>query len=273
VLPLTHNPQVRFTLMKVGLIGSGNMARALARGWGDPVLCTDSGSGSAQALVDELGGERVGSNRELAERVELVVLCHKPYQLKQVADQIAELGKPVASVLGGTTTRDLLTAYPNSQVFAMMPNTPVELRQGVVIYEARDENSARNLDLDIESDVLELFGRLGTVVSLPARLMAAGTAVAGVGPAYQALLAEAQVDAAVRHGLGQRLAAELVTATMAGSAALLEARGYDTLAVRREVTSPGGSTARGLDALEHAGIRGAFQDAIDAVVAPDRVRR
>src|SRR5580692_5078298 len=73
----------RLRRMKVGLIGSGNMARALARGWGDPVLCTDSGSGRAQALVDELGGERVASNRELAERVDLVVLCHKPYHLQQ----------------------------------------------------------------------------------------------------------------------------------------------------------------------------------------------
>jgi len=90
--------------------------------------------------------------------------------------------------------------------------------------------------------------------------------VMGVGPAYQALLAEAQVDAAVRHGLKPGLAAELVTETMGGTAALLAARGYDTLAVRREVTSPGGSTARGLTALERAGVRSAFQDAIDAVV-------
>jgi pyrroline-5-carboxylate reductase len=259
--------------MKVGLIGSGNMARAMARGWGEPVLCTDSGSGSAQTLVDELGGERVASNRELAERVELVVLCHKPYHLVPVAAEIADLGKPVVSVLGGITTQNLAAAYPSSQVFAVMPNTPVELRQGVVIYEARDEPAASNIDLDIESDVLELFDRLGTVVSLPTRLMSAATAISGVGPAYQALLAEAQVDAAVRHGLGQQLAAELVTATMRGGAALIEARAYDTLAVRREVTSPGGSTARGLDALEHAGIRSAFQDAIDAVVTPDRVRR
>ena len=98
--------------------------------------------------------------------------------------------------------------------------------------------------------------------------MGAATAVSGVGPAYQALLAEAQVDAAVRTGLSARLAAELVTATMGGSAALIEAKGYDTLAVRREVTSPGGSTARGLEALERAGVRAAFQDAIDAVVNP-----
>jgi pyrroline-5-carboxylate reductase len=113
--------------------------------------------------------------------------------------------------------------------------------------------------------VLELFGRLGTVITIDEQLLGVATAVAGVGPAYQALLAEAQVDAAVRLGLKPALASQLVTETMSGTAALLEAREYDTLAVRREVTSPGGSTARGLDALERAGIRGAFQAAIDRV--------
>src|SRR5579859_5455628 len=98
--------------MKVGFIGSGNMARAMARGWGEPVLCTDSGSGSAQALVDELGGERFASNRELAERVDLVILCHKPYHLDTVAAELSGLTVPVASVLGGTPTAKLQAAYP-----------------------------------------------------------------------------------------------------------------------------------------------------------------
>ncbi len=254
--------------MQIGLIGSGNMARALARGWGEPVLCTDSGSGRAQALVDELGGERVASNRELAERVDLVVLCHKPYHLQQVAEEIAPVAKTVASVLGATSTRTLQRAYEHSQVFVLMPNTPVEIRQGVIVYEQRETDPAFTVDAELERQVLAQFGRLGKLVTVPERLIGAATGVSGVGPAYQALLAEAQVDAAVRHGLGASLAAELVTATMSGSAALIEQKGYDTLAVRREVTSPGGSTARGLDALERAGVRIAFQDAIDAVVNP-----
>jgi pyrroline-5-carboxylate reductase len=96
--------------------------------------------------------------------------------------------------------------------------------------------------------------------------MEAAAAIFSVGPAYQALLAEAQIDAGVRHGLRPELAGQLVAQTMAGSAALLKSRGYDTLAVRRGVTSPGGSTARGLRALEAAGIRTAFQSAMDAVI-------
>jgi pyrroline-5-carboxylate reductase len=260
--------------MKIGLIGAGNMARAMARGWGDPVLVSDTGSGRAQALVDELGGEAFTSNRAVAERADLVVLCHKPYHLTDVAREISGTAKAVVSVLGGTDTRTLQGAYPGTPVFALLPNTPVEVSQGVVVYAERaplpaDASPEYVYDDALERDVLKLFARLGRVLTVPERLMNAATAVTGVGPAYQALLAEAQVDAAVRHGLHAGLAAEMVTATMSGSAALLEARGYDTLAVRREVTSPGGSTARGLDALERADVRTAFQDAIDAVVWPN----
>lgn len=257
--------------MQIGLVGAGNMARAMARGWGDPVLCSDSGSGRAQKLVDEVGGEALG-NQELAARADLVILCHKPNQLREVARQIGETDKPIVSLLGGTTTQDVQHAYRRSQVFVLIPNTPVEVRRGVSVYAERGaslrqgEGSSPPLDRDLEKEIIELFERLGTVVSVPERLMSAANAITGVGPAYQALLAEAQVDAAVRHGISAGLASRLVVETMAGTADLIALREYDTLAVRREVTSPGGSTARGLDALERASIRTAFHDAIDAVV-------
>ena len=247
--------------MQVGLIGAGNMARALARGWGDPVLCSDSGSGRARQLADELGGEALESNREVAERADLVVLCHKPYQLEVVARSIDGRAKAVASVLGATSVADLQGAYPGVPVFRLMPNTPVEVRRGVVCY-----SPAPDVPRDLEREVLKLLERLGTVVVVDEASIGPASAVMGVGPAYQALVAEAQVDAAVRHGLPAPVAGRLVAETMAGTAALLTARGLDTLAVRREVTSPGGSTARGLAALERAGVRAAFADAFDAVV-------
>lgn len=253
--------------MRVGLIGSGNMARALARGWGEPVWCTDSGSGRAAALVQELGGEAFSSNSELAERVDLVVLCHKPAQLGAVASEIAGRARAVASVLGGTTVAALQGAYPDTPVFRLMPNTPVEVARGVICY-----SPAPHTDPSLESAVVEQFGRVGTVVTLPERLMEAATGTAGVGPAYLALVAEAQIDAAVRRGLPATQAAALAVETMAGTAALLAARGHDTLAVRREVASPGGSTARGLAALERRGVRTAFQEAIDAVIDGDARR-
>lgn len=245
--------------MQVGLIGAGNMARALARGWGDPVLCADAGSGRARALADELGGEAVDS-ATVAERADLVVLCHKPAQLKSVAVAIAPRVKALASVLAATPIAALQEAYPDTPVFRMMPNTPVEVRRGVTGY-AR----APGVDEQLEARVLELFGRVGTVLQVTEPNLDILSAVSGVGPAYQALVAEAQIDAAVRYGLGAPLAAQLVVETMAGTAALLADRDYDTQAIRREVTSPGGGTARGLAALERGGVRAAFQDAIDAV--------
>jgi pyrroline-5-carboxylate reductase len=246
--------------MQVGLIGAGNMARALARGWGDPVLCSDAGSGRAQELARELGGKATDAVT-VAQRADLVVLCHKPEQLSSVAAEIGGHAKAVASVLGATPLAALRDAYPDVPVFRLMPNTPVEVRRGVVCYTA-----AQGVPVELQEQVTALFARLGTVVALEERLIDPASAVMGVGPAYHALVAEAQVDAAVRHGLGPAIAGPLVTETMAGTAALLAARDYDTLALRREVTSPGGSTARGLAALERGGIRSAFQAAIDAVL-------
>jgi pyrroline-5-carboxylate reductase len=245
--------------MRIGLIGAGNMARAMARGWGDPVLCSDGGSGRAAALASELGGRAAG-NLEVAREADVVVLCHKPGQLWEVAEEIRGEVRSLASVLGPTSVGELQAAYPGASVFRMMPNTPVEIGHGVVCYAP-----ARGVDAEIEGAVVQEFERLGSVITVPERLIAAASGISGVGPAYQALLAEAQMDAGVRHGLSPAVAGRLVAETMSGSAALLRERGYDTLAVRREVTSPGGSTARGLAALERARLRDAFQAAMDAV--------
>ena len=259
------------SVTQIGLIGAGNMARALARGWAEPLLCSDGGSGRAREIVAAVGGEAITSV-EVARRADIVVLCHKPYQLGVVAAEIGTTHTPVVSVLGATPTASLHAAYPHASVFAVMPNTAVEIRRGVTVYAEADRDPGAVADPDVERQVLELFGRLGVVIAVPERLMGAATSVSGVGPAYQALLAEAQIDAAVRHGIPAPIAARLVVETVAGSAALLEHHGYDTLRVRRDVTSPGGSTARGLAALERAGIRDAFQRAIDAVTTPPAPR-
>jgi pyrroline-5-carboxylate reductase len=187
------------------------------------------------------------------------VLCHKPYQLGASAAEIAGDARAVASVLGATTVEQLQGAYPGVPVFRLVPNTPVAVRRGVVCYAPAD-----GVDAALEAEVVARFERLGTVVCIAEGLIDAATAVAGVGPAYLALLVEAQVDAAVRHGLPASLAAQLAVEAMGGTAALLADRSYDTLAVRREVTSPGGGTARGLAALERGGVRSAFSDAARA---------
>ena len=242
--------------MQIGLIGAGNMARALARGWGDPVLATDAGSGRAAALVEELGGTVCATNAELAQQADLVVLACKPYQLEAIAQETEGAAKRVLSVLGATGADALRAAFPESEVYVTIPNTPVEVRRGVMIVAE---------ETPLPDDIRGLLERLGVVVVVPERLMGAATATTGVTPAYVALVAEAMIDAAVKHGLKADLAAQLVIEVLAGSAELLRDRGGDTLAMRREVTSPGGSTARGLAALEQAGLRTAFLDAIEAV--------
>jgi pyrroline-5-carboxylate reductase len=248
--------------MQVGFIGAGNMARALARGWGDPVLCTDAGSGRARELAADLGGEALASNRELAERADLVILAHKPAQLAEAAREAAGSAKAVVSLLARTPQADVRAAYPGVPVFRIEPNLPVQLRHGVLAFAEPDAQS----DAELRERVRALFARVGTVVDVPEHLMAVAGGISGVGPAYWALLVEAQVDAAVRRGMPAALATELTVGTMAGSAELLRARDGNTFALRREVTSPGGTTARGLAALERGGVRAAFASALDDVV-------
>ena len=247
--------------MKVGLIGAGNMAAALARGWGEPVLATDSGSGRAAALAEELGGEAVGSNYELAVNSDVVVLAHKPAQLESVAREASPAARAVVSLLARTTLEQLRAAYPDTPVVRVQPNTPAEVGRGVTLM-------AEPADEPLAGEVEELFGRVGLVVRVPEGIIDACAACSGVGPAYWALVAEAWVDAAIRRGLPAAPPQTLVTETMAGSAELLRARGHDTLRLRREVSSPGGTTVRGLAALERGGVRAAFAAAMDDVLGP-----
>jgi pyrroline-5-carboxylate reductase len=251
--------------MTIGLIGAGNMARALARGWGDPVLVTDAGSGRAAQLAAEVEGEALASNSELVDRAELIVLCHKPAQLDDVAAEISDRARAVVSVLGAISLERLRGAYPDAEIARTMPNTAVAVRAGVTAL-----CFPADVDAAFSARVQELFERIGDAVAIPESMIEIATGIAGVGPAYMAMVAEAQVDAAVKQGMAPALATRLVAGTLAGSATLLRAREGDTLAIRREVTSPGGLTARGLAALERGGLRSAFADALDAVVGAAR---
>jgi pyrroline-5-carboxylate reductase len=247
--------------MQIGLIGAGNMARGLALGWGRPVLCADVLADRARALAAEVGGEAVESSAEVAQRSDLVFLCHKPPQLEAVAAEVAPHARAVASILAATPLDRVKAAYPDRPVYRVLPSTPVEVRQGAVVLAADGEQ-----DPDLDAAVRELLAELGTLVVLDDGIVDVAMGLMSNAPAYYALVVEAQVDAGVRHGLAPEQAARLVVQTMAGTAELLRRQDYDTLAVRRAVTSPGGSTARGLDALERGGLRGAFSAALDAIL-------
>lgn len=238
--------------MIVGFVGSGSMAAAMARGWAgefDAMLFSDSGSGKAQALADELGGEAV-SNGEIASRADLVVLAVKPARLEEAAGKLSE-AKAVLSLLGATSLERVEAAFPEAEAMRLMPNVGVEARKGVLCIAGTGPGWLRGK--------LEV---LGLVVELPDSDFDAATAVMGCAPAYLALAVEALADAGADAGLDPDLSLELVVETAAGTAELLrEQRPAD---VRRAVASPGGSTEAGLEALDREGARRAFEAAVSA---------
>jgi pyrroline-5-carboxylate reductase len=239
--------------MIVGFIGSGNMAAAIARGWAgefERMLLSDSGSGRAQELADELGGE-VASNEEIARRADLVVLAVKPGKLDEVAPSLSA-AKEVVSVLAVVSLERLEATFPKAaHVLRVMPNVGVEVRQGVLCVAGSASEQVRAK--------LEL---LGHVVEIPDSDFDEATAIMGCAPAYLALAVEALAEAGAEAGLDPELARKLVVETTAGTAELL--RRHHPADVRKAVTSPGGSTEAGLEALDREGAWLAFKAAVDA---------
>lgn len=239
--------------MIIGFCGSGSMAAAMARGLAGPsrtLLFSDSGSGRAAKLAAELGGEAVGSNRELAERADVVILAVKPARLEEAAVELATAAV-IVSLLGATPLSRLEAAFPEADVVRVMPNVGVEVRKGVLCVTG-----------SAHAGVRALLQELGHVVELPDAQFDAATAMMGCAPAYIALAVEAIADAGAADGLDPELARELVVETTAGTAELL--RSHHPADVRKAVASPGGSTEAGLEALDREGAREAFAAAVRA---------
>ncbi|HZG49518.1 MAG TPA: pyrroline-5-carboxylate reductase dimerization domain-containing protein [Thermoleophilaceae bacterium] len=248
--------------MRLGFIGAGNMASALARGIGEPALVADIDARKADALAAALGGEAVGSNAELAERAEAVVLCHKPKQLEEVAAEVAGHTDVVVSILAATGTGALASAYPGAAIYRFIPNMPVEVRRGVLCY-VRGPGAAEGP----EAEILELMGRTGTVIGLdPEPLIEPAMALMSCGPAFMALVAEAFAEAGAAHGLDPAAAMRMVVETMGGTAGWLAEHGYDGPELRARVATPGGATERGLERLEAEGLHELARATVDAVV-------
>jgi pyrroline-5-carboxylate reductase len=245
----------------IGIVGSGRLARAVGVGLGQPVGYTDGGSGAAVGLAADTNGSAYADNRLLAEMSDFLLLCHKPSQLRQVAQEVGGAARVVVSLLGGVSLRAVAGSYPDAAVLRVAVNLPAAVNRGVVLFGGAERCGEEEIEA-----VLAALSPLGLVFRLPEDQLPAAICVSGVGPAYLALVAEAQVDAAVRHGLPSELATRLAAQTLTGAGALL-ADGWDTLALRRAVASPGGTTARGLAALERARLRAAFAEAADAVAA------
>lgn len=253
----------RCRAMIVGFLGSGNMAAGMARGWaagGSPspqrMLFSDAGSGRAVALAAEVGGEAVGSNAELAEASDLLILAVKPKDLEAVAAE-AQGAPAVLSMLGATPVARVAAAFPGAAVMRLMPNLGVEVRRGVMCFAA-----GAALDPAIVASVLDALRLLGRVEVMDDGMIDAATAVMGCTPAYLALVAAALAGAGAEAGLDPALAASLLPDTMEGTAELLRVRPADELIAA--VASPGGSTEAGLGVLAERGVREALAAAVRA---------
>ena len=248
--------------MKLGLIGAGNMASALARGIGEPVVVHDIDEEKARALAEELGGEAVGSNAEVAERSDVLVLCHKPKQLEEVASEVEGRAKVVVSILAATSTDSIAGVYPGASIYRFIPNIPAEVKRGVFCYVA-GPGAAEGP----EEEILELIARTGTVIRLDDEpLIEPAMALMACGPGFVALVAEKFAEAGAAHGLDPDDAMRMVVETMGGTADYLARHDYDGPALRTRVATPGGTTEKGLIALEERGLGDVTRAAVDAVV-------
>jgi len=250
--------------MVVGFAGSGNMAAAVARGWTRAslrpaaMLFTDSGSGRAAALAAEVGGERLESLEDMADRADLVVLAVKPASLEAVAPRIAGRARGVISVLGATPLARLEPALAPTPVLRTMPNLAVEVGRGVICHTPLDERERTG----VLGEALALLGSLGTIFEVDEAELDPATAVMGCAPAYIALAVEALIEAGVEAGLDDELSSRLVSEATAGVGHHLLT--HEPGPMQRAIASPGGSTEAGLAALAERDVHAAFKAAVAA---------
>jgi pyrroline-5-carboxylate reductase len=264
---LALGPDVILRPMKVGFVGAGNMAHAMARGWAgaergpEAMAFRDIDRRRAEALAEDVGGSVAEDAEELVAQSELVVLAVKPAALDDAAAELAPAGPPaVLSILAATPLARLREAFPGVPVIRAMPNQPVEVRRGVLCYAPPD-----GVPDELAEQVIALFGELGVAVPVEEPLIDPAMAVMSSSPAYLALVAELLAEAGARQGLDPELASRLVADTMAGTAELLWER--DAAEIRRRVAPPGGATEAGLEALERGGLHEAIASAVDASLA------
>ncbi|MDA8185223.1 MAG: pyrroline-5-carboxylate reductase [Actinomycetota bacterium] len=259
--------------VEIEVIGGGRMGTALLSGLVDSRWCAPE----AMAVVELDAARRASLSEELpgvrvvAEPLEApaAILAVKPADAESACRSLASLGAPVArvvSIVAGTRTRAIESwVAPGTAVVRAMPNTPALVRAGVTAI-ARG-SSASEQDLAWAEEVM---AKLGRVVRVGEDSLDAVTGLSGSGPAYVFVVVEALAEAGVMAGLPREVSEMLAVGTVVGAGRLLEQTGRSPEALRVEVTSPGGTTAAGLRALEARAVRSAFMEAV--VAATERSR-
>ena len=255
---------------RLGFIGVGNMGGALARAArrrleGERLLLANRTEAKAAALAKELGAS-LSNNRTIAGNADYMFLGVKPQMMGEL---LAEIGPELrvrkdrfllVSMAAGLSIRDIQDmAGGDYPVLRVMPNTPCSIGEGMILY-----TPGPGVRPEEERVFLEAMAGAGRFSPIPERLMDAGSAVAGCGPAFVDLFLEALADGGVACGLPRAQALEFAAQMVVGSARLALESGKHPGELKDAVCSPGGSTIQGVRRLEEAGFRGAV---IDAVIA------
>lgn len=255
---------------RIGFIGAGRMALALAEGFRqknvvtpDCLMASDVSAEARERFRAATGASVTADNLEVLRRQEVIFLAVKPQYMDGVLRELAgrvSADRLIVSIAAGVSLARLEAALgKDCRVVRVMPNTPCLVGQGASGYALGSQANDEDGHL-----VGELLSAVGVAVRVEERFMDAVTAVSGSGPAFAYVMIEAMADAGVRHGLPRETAQILAAQTLKGAAEMVLATGSPPSVLKEQVTSPGGTTIAGLAAMESAGFRAAVFAAVQA---------
>ncbi len=259
---------------KLGFLGAGQMARALAAGFvraglveAASVVAYDPDASAAEQFARELGGARcLDSNAQVVQAADVVFLAVKPSQVGPVAEQLdgrLPEDRLLVSIAAGIGLSSLTQRFGTERVIRVMPNTPCLIGQGAAAY-ARGRGATDDDRLLVD----RLMNSVGIAMAVDEGLLDAVTGLSGSGPAFVFTVIEALADGGVRMGLPRNVAMALAAQTVRGAAQMVLDENVHPAELRDRVASPGGTTIAGIEAIEHHGMRAALMAAVRA--AADR---
>ena len=252
-------------MMKITVIGVGNMGSAIIKGLGNSKKFTLSAMNPVNPrvskLADTLKFELVNTNADVAELAPDVVILTTPAPVTvAVAKELAVLNDHTIfiSAAAGISHNDLRAVLPNKIIANIIPNTPVEVNAGTIGLALPREITADDI-----STIMTVLDSLGDVIEVPDQQLDIIGVVGGCGPAFVDVMMDAMSDAAVKHGLDRQTAYQVVASMVKGTGTLAYDSQLAPALLRDQVTSPGGTTIKGVEALEKNGFRYAIMDAVN----------